>query len=69
RAGSREAAIPQYGIAAVRRSIDEMGAIPLAVTSVLLLFVYQGIFTSLTIAFGLPGIHTDQSLISHDRPA
>jgi len=66
RAGSRESAIERYGIAAVRKSIDEMGAIPLAATSVLLLLVYQGIFTSLTIAFGLPGIHANQPLMSHD---
>jgi len=66
RAGSRESAIERYGIAAVRKSIDEMGAIPLAATSVLLLLVYQGIFTSLTIAFGLPGIHANQPLMSPD---
>jgi hypothetical protein len=68
RAGSRESAIERYGIGGVRKSIDEMGAIPLAATSVLLLLVYQGIFTSLAIAFGLPGIHDNQPLISHDNP-
>jgi hypothetical protein len=30
---------------------------PLIITTIVLLFVYQGIFTSLTMAFGIPGFH------------
>lgn len=62
KAGSRDAAIEMYGIGAIRREIDEMGNGPLAITSILLLFLYQAIFTSLTIAFGLVGFHMRQSL-------
>jgi hypothetical protein len=64
RAGSREAAIENYGIAGVQKGIDEMGGGTLALTSILLLLVYQGIFTSLTLSFGLPGFHMRQSLLS-----
>jgi len=63
RAGSREAAIERYGIGGVRDSIDRMGGLPLALTSVLLLLVYQGIFTSLAVAFGLAGFHMRQQLL------
>jgi hypothetical protein len=63
RAGSREAAIERYGIGGVREAIDRMGGFPLALTSVLLLLVYQGIFTSLAVAFGLAGFHMSQPLL------
>jgi hypothetical protein len=56
RAGSRPAAIQRYGIAAVSEAIDEMPGTPLALTTILLLFIYQSVFTSLALAFGFLGI-------------
>jgi hypothetical protein len=56
RGRSREGAIDRYGVDAVREAIRQMGAFPLALTTAALLLVYQGIFTSLTIAFGLAGL-------------
>jgi len=67
RAGSRESAIARYGIGGVKEAIDKMGSLPLTLTSALLLLVYQGIFTSLTLAFGLPGFHLRKSPL--DQPA
>lgn len=56
RTGSRRSALQKYGTDAVTEAIDEMPGNPLAITSVLLLFVYQSIFTLLTLAFGFLGI-------------
>lgn len=57
RAGSRRAAIERYGIAAVVQAIDRMPEGPQQVTTIILLLIYQGAFTSLTVAFGLLGFH------------
>lgn len=65
RAGSRESAIERYGIGGVKGAIDGMGSLPIAITSILLLLIYQGIFTSLTLAFGLPGFHMQHSLLDN----
>lgn len=65
RAGSRESAIERYGLGGVKNAIDEMGSLPLALTSLLLLLLYQGIFTSLTVAFGMPGFHMQQPLLDN----
>lgn len=62
RAGSRRAAIEKYGIAAVVQAIDEMPSISLALTTVTLLFVYQGIFTTLSIMFGLLGFYEGKQI-------
>ena len=55
RAGSRGAAIDRYGPAPVNENIEKIGTTPLAVTSIILLLLYQGIFTSLTLALVLSG--------------
>jgi hypothetical protein len=64
-AGSRKAAIGKYGPGAegLQGAVDEMGTLPLALTSILLLSIYQGIFTSLTLAFGLLGFHMRQPML------
>jgi hypothetical protein len=62
RAGSRKAAIERYGIAAVAQAIDEMPGIPLELTTIVLLFIYQGIFTTLSIMFGLLGFYEGKQL-------
>ncbi len=54
-AGSRWEAIEHYGIAAVILAIDKMSSTAITVTTLVLLFVYQNIFTCLTLAFGLLG--------------
>ena len=56
-AGSRRAAINKYGIDAITEAIDEMPDVAVAVTTVLFMFVYQAIFTTLTVVFGLLGFH------------
>jgi|KBSSwiStaDraftv2_1062776.scaffolds.fasta_scaffold307866_2 hypothetical protein len=66
RAGSRAAAIDRYGPAPVNEDIDKMGTTPLAVTSIILLLLYQGIFTSLTLAFGLVGFHMGVPLFRNE---
>ncbi len=60
----RSAAIDHYGIDAVREAIREMPTYALSLTSAVLLLVYQGVFTSLTAAFGLLGIYQKKSLNS-----
>ena len=66
RAGSRGAAIDRYGPAPVNENIEKMGTTPLAVTSIILLLLYQGIFTSLTLAFGLVGFHMGVPLFRNE---
>ena len=58
-AGGRYKALQENGFTAVYRGIREMPYYPLAIsiTSGMLLFFYQAIFTSLAVAFGLIGIH------------
>lgn len=66
RAGSRRSAIERYGIDAVREAIDEMPGNPIAITTTLLLFVYQSIFTLLTLAFGFLGIRLKEDFIAEN---
>lgn len=54
RAGGRSAAIEKYGIDEVIEK-TEKPEINLIITDIVLIFFYQGIFTSLTIAFGILG--------------
>lgn len=56
-AGGRAAAIDMYGRYAVYEAVEAMGEIPEIVTSAVLTFLYTGVFTSITWAFGLPAIH------------
>jgi hypothetical protein len=58
-AGSRWAAIEEYGIGAVLASIAKMPSVALSITTVVILFVYQTVFTSLTLAFGVAGVHKE----------
>ena len=58
RAGGRYAAVDRYGSYPVSKAIHEAPNYPLPIvaTTVLLLFVYQSIFTTLTLAFGIIGV-------------
>lgn len=60
-AGSRFEAIERYGIAGVVLAIGNMGGAALTLTTILLLSIYQAVFTSLTLAFGIAGFHEKQS--------
>lgn len=62
-AGGRYKALQDNGFTAVYRGIREMPYYPLAIsiTSAVLLFFYQAIFTSLAVAFGLIGIHKGET--------
>lgn len=63
RAGGRYAAVDRYGSYPVNKAVHEAPSYAVAsvVTTVLLLLVYQGIFTTLTLAFGLMGLREDVS--------
>jgi hypothetical protein len=65
-AGGRYAAVDRYGFYPVSKAIQEAPNYPLSmvVTTALLLLVYQGIFTALTVAFGILGLRSDKSAIS-----
>src|SRR5262249_27156988 len=52
-AGSRGAAVDRYGSGAVEAAIRKMPGVLLTASIILLLVVYQTVFTSLTVAFGL----------------
>lgn len=58
RAGGRYAAIDHYGSYPITKAIHEAsnGGLPIIVTTALLLFVYEGIFTTLALAFGIIGM-------------
>jgi hypothetical protein len=62
RAGSRPAAIEKYGISEVVQAIDEMPSLPLHVTTGVLLFIYQAIFTTFTLMFGVLGFKEGKTL-------
>jgi len=64
--GGRNAAIDAYGPADVIEAINQMpgGDIALPVTTILHLLLYQSIFTSLAVAFGILGIHQGHALSS-----
>jgi hypothetical protein len=64
RAGSRRAAIEEYGIAAVILAIDKMPSMAINITTVVLLLIYQSVFTSLTMAFGLLGLYKGAPIVS-----
>lgn len=57
--GGRPAAITKYGIDAVRQAIEQADNNSLALTTVILLVVYQMIFTALGVCFGLLGFHRE----------
>jgi hypothetical protein len=59
---SRYYAIEKYGIDAVKEAIHKMPAEAMAITTIFLLFTYQAIFSTLTLAFGVLGIQEESSL-------
>lgn len=61
RAGGRYAAVDHYGSYPVNRAVHEAPSYAAAsvATTILLLLVYQGIFTTLTLAFGFLGLRED----------
>jgi hypothetical protein len=62
KAGGRWQALDRYGNHAVYAAIHKMPIFASVITTILLLLVYQGIFTTLTMAFGLLGFHAKQDL-------
>jgi len=58
-AGSRSGAIEMYGPATVYEALEQMSSLSFALTTVTLLLVYQAVFTSLTVAFGLLGFYAE----------
>ena len=63
-AGGRYAAVDRYGFYPVEKAIQQAPNYPLqmVVTTSLLLLLYQGVFTSLTLAFGMIGARDDVSV-------
>jgi hypothetical protein len=61
-AGSRKAAIERYGIATILEEIDQLPGYYITLTTIILLFTYQLVFTILAIIFGLLGFHKRQGL-------
>lgn len=59
KSGGRPAAITKYGIDAVNQAVEQAANNSLALTTVILLFVYQMIFTALGVSFGLLGFHRE----------
>ena len=64
KAGGRTATITKYGIDAVRQAIEQNANNSLALTTVILLVVYQMIFTALGVSFGLLGFHREDVTFS-----
>jgi hypothetical protein len=62
RTGGRWEALDRYGITPIYNAISQMPAYAITITTALLLFVYQAIFTSLAIAFGLIGFRGGRDL-------
>jgi|WetSurMetagenome_2_1015567.scaffolds.fasta_scaffold371903_1 hypothetical protein len=60
--GTRQNVIIKYGIDSVRDAINKMSDTALTFTTVILLFFYQLIFTSLTIVFGILGLYQNRKL-------
>jgi len=56
-AGSRLASIDRYGLAAVENAVEQ-SAITLALTTGVLILLYQGVLMPLTIAFGVLAVRT-----------
>lgn len=59
---SRYYAIEKYGIDTVIEAIHKMPSSALAITTIVLLFVYQAVFSTLTVVFGLLGIQEESKL-------
>jgi hypothetical protein len=67
--GGRLGAIEYYGSGGAQAIVDKMPGVALPLTTVLLLFLYQGVFTSLALTFGLLGVHERFAFTSQaDRP-
>jgi|GEM_PF-2192617 len=64
RTGGRYQALDKYGNHSINTAIHEMPqyALASAVTTALLIFLYQGFCTSLTVVFGLLGFHGGATL-------
>jgi hypothetical protein len=62
KAGSRRAAIEKYGIASIVEAIDEMPGVAIVLTTVILLFIYQGVFTTLSVMFGVLGFYVGKQI-------
>ncbi|MBA7496255.1 hypothetical protein ES702_06854 [subsurface metagenome] len=61
KAGGRYAALDMYGIDAVIEATHK-SEISLVLTTIILLFVYQAVFSTLTIAFGILGFRKRETL-------
>jgi hypothetical protein len=57
KSGGRPAAITKYGLDAVRQAIEQNASNSLGFTTIILFVIYQTMFTSLGVAFGLLGFH------------
>lgn len=66
--GGRIAAINYHGSGGVQAIIDKSPGIALPLTTVLLLFLYQAIFTALALAFGLLGFHGGRDIEERLNP-
>jgi hypothetical protein len=62
KAGGRWSALDRYGYFGVYSAVQRMPFYALPVTSGILLFFYQSIFTTLAIAFGLVGFHKGKTV-------
>ncbi len=66
--GNRMELIEQWGKDDVVRVIESSSMIPLLITTLIMLFIYQLTFVSLTIAFGLLGIKgSDEAMEENDE--
>jgi len=61
-AGGRWAALDEFGWFGVYTAVRNMPPYALPITVAVLLICYQGVFTSLTMAFGLLGVHRSSTL-------
>jgi len=68
KAGGRWAALERYGYYSVYSAALSMPSYVLSLTVGILLFCYQSIFTSLTIAFGLVGLHKGKTINIEKEP-
>jgi amino acid transporter len=57
--GGRYAALDKYGNHSVANAVRQMPGYPMAIafTTIILMVLYQAIFTCLTVAFGMIGLH------------
>lgn len=61
KAGGRYAALDMYGIDAIIEATHK-SEISLVLTTIILLLIYQAVFSTLTIAFGILGFHRREPL-------